>query len=128
MCPDEDSGMLHVYNTQKQRTLCLAVRLLIKTGWKSPATPKKSKHKTKKVKLIVMKYRNVNKKGKISHLCQEMNAGLESPWPASSAAITVASAVSLPASANRKPDRKKIGTGKILENYLMFLICKVSAL
>lgn len=75
-----------------------------------------------------MKYRNVNKKGKISHLCQEMKARLESPWPASLAAITVASAVSLPASANRKTDRKKIGTGKKLGNYLMFLICKVSTL
>lgn len=62
--------------------------------------------------MIFMKYWNVEKKGKISHLRQAMNAGLESPWPASLAVITVASAVSLTASANRKIDRKEIGTGK----------------
>lgn len=87
---------------------------------------KEEQRKTKKIKLI--KYRNVNKKGQISRLCQETNAGLESPWPASLAAITVASNVSRPASANRKTDRKKIETGEKLENYLMFLICKVSTL
>lgn len=91
---------------------CVEISDGVKTCRKSHATSKKSKHKTKKVTLIFMKYWNVNKKGKISLLHQAMNAGLESSWPASLAVITVASAVSLTASTNWKTDRKKIGTGK----------------
>ena len=38
---------------------------------KSYTTPKKSKHKRKKAKLAVLKYRKVDENGKISHLRRE---------------------------------------------------------
>ncbi|CAG8612181.1 9993_t:CDS:2 [Paraglomus brasilianum] len=62
------------YNIEKDSTLHLALRLLggaKKRKKKSYTTPKKIKHKRKKVKLAVLKYYKVDENGKITRLRRE---------------------------------------------------------
>ena len=60
---------------------------------KSYTTPKKNKHKRKKVKLAVLKYYKVDENGKISESVLLTNVVLEFLWEATLTGITVASVV-----------------------------------
>ncbi|XP_043205906.1 ribosome biogenesis protein NSA2 homolog [Amphibalanus amphitrite] len=70
----EDDCTLADYDVQKESTLYLSLRLLgggKKRKKKNYTTPKKIKHKHKKVKLAVLKYYKVDENGKIARLRRE---------------------------------------------------------
>ncbi|CAO3625126.1 unnamed protein product [Cunninghamella blakesleeana] len=84
--PLRDADQLNVYGVQNNSTLHLNAELLgggKKRKKKTYTTPKKIKHKRKKVKMAILKYYKVDESGKITRLrreCPTCGAGVFMAW------------------------------------------------